>query len=280
MATPQTYWWSTLSERERTMGAIAGFLVVLFLIWFFFFSGFVSWSRPATTVTKKEEVTQAVPPAAPAYPASAILPAPASVSSAPVPGVIKEEKETVFTSSSAAMCVSEQRMKELLAEACKAPSQTARSTVSKPRTVSKAPRRDTGGLSATATAAASGGHATATASGGGASATASVNAPSAPAAVATPAQPSTPISEAPPPGKFWGWIHPEATPSNKRTCFADRLIQGIPTQCSSVEVFPRQGSETEVEWNARVAAKNGLVVGRKTEKGVISNLEFRRVEVK
>lgn len=86
----------------------------------------------------------------------------------------------------------------------------------------------------------------------------------------------------PPPvgGKFWGWVHPEATAVNKKPCFADRQIRGMPVECSSVEVFARAGSETEVEWNARVAAKNGIAVGVVTDKGTISATQFGRVEVK
>lgn len=87
--------------------------------------------------------------------------------------------------------------------------------------------------------------------------------------------PSPPQSSA-----FWGWVHPQATATHKRACFADRLIVGMPAQCSSVEVFPRQGNETEVDWNARVAAKNGIYVGAKDSRGTITGTRFGRVQVK
>lgn len=196
-----------------------------------------------TTVTK----TQVNPPASPA---SQIQP-PASVPSAPVPGVIKEEKETVVTGTG--MCVSEQRMKELLAEACKAPSQTARSTVSKPRTVSKAPRRDTGGSSATATAAASGGRATATASGGGASATASVNAPSTPSVATAPSavQPAPVPSSGP--QVIWLWHAHDATKDNPKPCvIASGNGAGLPPYCSSHSVVAPTAGETKHQWLLRV----------------------------
>jgi hypothetical protein len=88
------------------------------------------------------------------------------------------------------------------------------------------------------------------------------------------------IPPAPPSGRFWGWIHPEATAANKRACFADRQILGMPAQCSSVDVFPRQGNESEVEWNGRVAAMNGIAVGVKDAKGTITGTRFGRVEVR
>jgi hypothetical protein len=87
------------------------------------------------------------------------------------------------------------------------------------------------------------------------------------------------IPAPPPSGKFWGWVHPNATPANKRTCFADRQINGMPAQCSSVEIFSRAGSESEEAWNARVAAKNGIAVGLKDPNGTIKATTFARVTV-
>ncbi len=86
----------------------------------------------------------------------------------------------------------------------------------------------------------------------------------------------------PPPagGAFWGWVHPEATAANKRGCYADRLISGMPSQCSAIQVEPRVGAESEKQWNARVAAKNGIAVGVKDGKGTISSTTFSHVQVK
>lgn len=100
---------------------------------------------------------------------------------------------------------------------------------------------------------------------------------------AKPVKPAVGLPVTPPhpaESKFWGWIHPEATATNKRICYTDRRITGMPAQCSSVEIFPREGNETEVQWNGRVAAKNGIYIGAKDEKGVISGITFGRVHVK
>lgn len=92
----------------------------------------------------------------------------------------------------------------------------------------------------------------------------------------------TAVHTSPPPagGTFWGWVHPEATAANKRGCYADRLISGMPTQCSAVQVEPRVGVESEKQWNARIAAKNGIAVGVKDGKGTISSTTFSHVQVK
>lgn len=103
-----------------------------------------------------------------------------------------------------------------------------------------------------------------------------------------PAQPAPCPSCAPPPvtaqlppppsgGTFWGWVHPEATAANKKPCFADRPITGMPIECSSVQLFASIAGETEQQWNARVAAANGIAVGAKTDKGTISSTQFGRV---
>lgn len=118
---------------------------------------------------------------------------------------------------------------------------------------------------ATATAAA-------TASGGAATASAS-----AAASTSDGVSPST--AHVPTSGTFWGWIHPEATVTNKKPCFADRQITGFPPQCSSLEVFPRDDAETEQQWNARVAARNSIVTGARTSRGVVSGTQFGRVHV-
>lgn len=79
--------------------------------------------------------------------------------------------------------------------------------------------------------------------------------------------------------KFWGWVHPQATPASPRLCFADREITGKPEKCTQVQVFSKEAGETEVQWNARVAAHNGIAAGKKDAKGVISSTAFGRVEV-
>jgi hypothetical protein len=134
-----------------------------------------------------------------------------------------------------------------------------------------AKRTATSGASATATA---------RATGAGASATATASTGGTSALSANPAQASAQPGPAPTSGKFWGWVHPEATVANKKTCYADRQITGLPAQCSSMEVFSRQGTETEEQWNARVAAKNGIVVGQKDTHGTITGTQFGRVQVK
>lgn len=80
-------------------------------------------------------------------------------------------------------------------------------------------------------------------------------------------------------GQFWGWVHPESAPDNKKVCLADRQIAGMPARCSKVEILTRKGTETEVEWNARAAKQFGIYVGNMTDKGRISGTTFAHVKV-
>ena len=82
---------------------------------------------------------------------------------------------------------------------------------------------------------------------------------------------------------FWGWIHPEATSLNQKTCFTSIQIQGKPSQCSKVEIFPIVSGESEEQWNTRVAEFNGIAVGKKENRDYItkvtSKITFGRVKV-
>jgi hypothetical protein len=110
----------------------------------------------------------------------------------------------------------------------------------KAQAIAQEQSRSTASASATATA---------TASSAGATATASASA----------IEPNV----VPPPGKFWGWFNYKASDKNPMTCLADREIRGKPAQCSTVEIFPRQGNETEDQWTTRAAASQGVVGNNK-----------------
>ena len=73
-------------------------------------------------------------------------------------------------------------------------------------------------------------------------------------------------------GTFWGWVHPYATSADKKTCYADREISGMPPQCSQLIVEPSKGGETEVAWRNRMGQKQGLAVGMVTDRGVIASV--------
>lgn len=60
------------------------------------------------------------------------------------------------------------------------------------------------------------------------------------------------------PGIFWGWVHPNSSATDKKPCYADRPIQGMPDRCSQVIVEPHNKGETEDAWRTRMAAKVGL----------------------
>lgn len=60
---------------------------------------------------------------------------------------------------------------------------------------------------------------------------------------------------------FWGWVHPSATATNKKPCYADRNIAGMPSACSSIEVQAHNKDETEDQWRTRMGALAGIKVG-------------------
>ncbi len=58
---------------------------------------------------------------------------------------------------------------------------------------------------------------------------------------------------------FWGWIHPNASPTNKMACYTDRpTTEKMPAGCSQTTVEPATPSETETDWSARMSRKAGF----------------------